>query len=57
MTTDYYEPCFIDHDDPDVPLPAFISTTNCYELYGLRDGETLAEAIARSERNAEVKLP
>lgn len=42
------EPAFLDDDDPDAPLPTFISTTNAYELYGLREGETVSEAIART---------
>lgn len=42
------EPAFLDDDDPDAPLPAFVSTTNAYELYGLREGETVSEAIART---------
>lgn len=51
MNTD--EPAFLDDDGPSTDLPAFISTTNARELYGLREGETVAEAIARhqSERS------
>ncbi len=35
--------------------PAHFTTTNSYELYGLRPGETVAEAIARhqAEQKAE----
>lgn len=29
--------------------PALFTTTNSYELYGLRPGETVAEAIARHQ--------
>lgn len=49
------EPAFLDDDDPNAPLPAFISTTNAYELYGLREGETVSEAIARTLTPAEVE--
>jgi len=49
------EPGFVNDDDPSVPLPTFISTTNAYELYGLRDGETVSEAIARSLTPVEVE--
>lgn len=49
------EPAFLDDDDPDAPLPTFVSTTNAYELYGLREGETVSEAIARALTPAEVE--
>lgn len=49
------EPAFLDDDDPNAPLPTFISTTNAYELYGLREGETVSEAIARALTPAEVE--
>ena len=42
------EPAFLDDDGPSVEIPHFITTTNARELYGLREGETVAEAIARS---------
>lgn len=42
------EPAFLDDDGPSAEIPPFITTTNARELYGLRDGETVAEAIARS---------
>lgn len=48
MTTNQ-EPAFLDNEGPSADLPAFISTTNACELYGLRDGETVAEAITRHE--------
>lgn len=42
------EPAFLDGDGPSAELPFFITTTNARELYGLREGETVTEAIARS---------
>ena len=38
---------FLNDEGPSNDLPAFISTTNARELYGLREGETVVEAIAR----------
>lgn len=38
---------FLNDEGPSDDLPAFISTTNARELYGLREGETVVEAIAR----------
>jgi len=49
MTHHDDEPAFLDDEGPSNDLPAFISTTNARELYGLREGETVAEAIARHE--------
>jgi len=46
-----HEPAFLDDEGPSNDLPVFISTTNALELYGLRDGETVVEAIARHESN------
>ncbi|EKU31667.1 MULTISPECIES: Eco57I restriction-modification methylase domain-containing protein [unclassified Alcaligenes] len=43
-----FEPVFLDGNGPSADLPAFISTTNAYELYGLREGETVSEAIVRN---------
>ena len=51
MTHHDDEPAFLDDEGPSNDLPAFISTTNARELYGLRDGETVVEAIARHESN------
>ena len=42
------EPAFLDDDGSSAEIPPFITTTNARELYGLREGETVAEAIARS---------
>lgn len=42
------EPAFLEDDGPSAEIPPFITTTNARELYGLREGETVVEAIARS---------
>ena len=42
------EPAFLDGDGPSDTLPPHVSTTNAYELFGLREGETVPEAIARA---------
>lgn len=42
------EPAFLDDDGSSAEVPPFVTTTNARELYGLREGETVAEAIARS---------
>ena len=47
MTSHTDEPGFLDDDGPSEDLPAFISTTNARELYGLREGESVVDAIAR----------
>lgn len=49
MTNNDYEPAFLDDDVPNEELPTFISTTNAYELFGLREGETVTDAIARNK--------
>lgn len=49
MTHHDDEPAFLDDEGPSNDLPAFISTTNARELYGLREGETVAEAITRHQ--------
>lgn len=43
------EPAFLDDEGPSVEIPPFITTTNARELYGLRPGETVPEAIARNK--------
>jgi len=48
MTRHHDEPAFLDEEGPSSDLPTFISTSNARELYGLREGETVAEAITRS---------
>lgn len=40
-------PVFLDNEGPIGELPAFITRTNARDLFGLRSGETLSEAIAR----------
>lgn len=57
MTTHHDEPAFLDDEGPSVDLPSFISTTNARELYGLREGETVLEAITRNKLAEEVQLP
>lgn len=47
------EPAFLDDDGPSAEIPPFITTTNASELYGLRPGETVPEAIARSKARKE----
>lgn len=42
------EPTFLDGDGPCDDLPPVPTTTNARELYGLRPGETVSEAIART---------
>lgn len=44
------EPVFLDDDGPSAEIPPFITTTNARELYALRPGETVSEAIARTQR-------
>ena len=41
------EPAFLDDEGPSADIPPFIITTNARELYDLRPGETVPEAIAR----------
>ncbi|MOA37028.1 hypothetical protein D3C78_1585940 [compost metagenome] len=52
LMTDYpEEPAFLDDDGPRDDLPPMPTTTNARELYGLRPGETVLEAIERSMSN------
>ncbi|MDX6018609.1 conjugal transfer protein TraD [Shewanella indica] len=44
------EPAFLDDEGPSDDIPPFITTTNSRELYGLQDGETVAEAIERKAK-------
>lgn len=48
-----FEPVFLNDDGPSADLPAFITVTNARELYGLREGETVPEAIARHQQERE----
>ena len=41
------EPAFLDDEGPSADIPPFITTMNARELYGLRPGETVAQAAAR----------
>lgn len=45
-----FEPAFLDDVGPSVELPWVTHTTNARELYGVRPGETVAEAAARKAR-------
>lgn len=47
------EPAFLDDDGPSAEIPPFVTTTNSRELYDLRPGETIQQAMAR--RKAEQK--
>lgn len=49
MTNRDDEPAFLDDEGPSEDLPLFISTTNARELYGLMEGESVMDAIARSK--------
>jgi hypothetical protein len=48
--SDEEEPAFLDDEGPSAEIPPFITTMNARDLYDLRPGETVSEAIAR--RNA-----
>ena len=41
------EPIFLDDEGPSLDVPLFITKTNARDLFGLRPGETLAQAVAR----------
>jgi hypothetical protein len=41
------EPALLDDEGPSADIPPFITTTNALELYDLRPGEMVSEAIAR----------
>ncbi|WPX45297.1 MULTISPECIES: conjugal transfer protein TraD [unclassified Undibacterium] len=43
------EPAFLDDDGPSADIPPFITISNARELYDLRPGETVSEAIARRD--------
>ncbi|MGP4058935.1 hypothetical protein ACTWP6_29680 [Mycobacterium sp. 4D054] len=47
------EPAFLDDDGPSGDLPPMPTLTNTRELFGLREGETVADAIARRDQKAE----
>ncbi|WP_454764042.1 pirin [Cupriavidus campinensis] len=46
------EPTFLDDEGPSLDVPLFITRTNARELFGLRPGETVAEAAARTAAEA-----
>jgi hypothetical protein len=46
-TEEAFEPAFLDDDGPSNDLPLVPTITNARELYGLRDGEMVADAIVR----------
>lgn len=54
----HQEPAFLGDEGPSADLPACVSTTNARELYGLRPGETVAQAITRhqAEQAGKVRL-
>jgi len=41
------EPTFLGDEGPYLDIPLFITRTNARELFGLRPGETVAQAVAR----------
>jgi len=43
------EPAFLDTEGPSADIPPHVSTTNAWVLYGLREGESVSEAITRSQ--------
>ncbi|USB84064.1 hypothetical protein [Burkholderia cenocepacia] len=46
-SADAPEPTFVDDEGPCLDVPLFITRTNARELFGLRPGETVAQAAAR----------
>ncbi|OSO81228.1 hypothetical protein [Burkholderia pseudomallei] len=44
------EPTFLDDEGPSLDVPMFITKTNARELFGLRPGETVAQAAARKAK-------
>ena len=48
--TDAPEPTFLDDEGPSLDVPMFITKTNARELFGLRPGETEAQAAARKAK-------
>ncbi len=40
-------PEFLDDDGPSAEIPTFITRTNARERFGMKEGETVPEAIAR----------
>ena len=48
------EPAFLDDDGPSLEIPPFISTANAYSMFGLKDGESVQEAMTRHKSEDEV---
>ncbi|WP_240702173.1 hypothetical protein [Trinickia terrae] len=48
-SSDVPQPTFLDDDGPDLDVPLFITKANARELFGLRPGETVAQALARKD--------
>ena len=46
------QPMFLDDEGPSKDLPAFITTTNSYQLYDLKDNESVVEAMERKSKEA-----
>lgn len=44
-----HEPALLETEEPSTDLPPHVSTTNAWQLFGLREGESVIEAIARSK--------
>ena len=44
------EPTFLDDEGPTLDVPLFITRANARELFGLRPGETVAQALARKAK-------
>ncbi|WP_258174544.1 hypothetical protein [Burkholderia gladioli] len=50
--TDARRPTFLDEAGPSLDVPLFITKTNARELFGLRPGESIAQALARQAKEA-----
>jgi hypothetical protein len=50
------EPALLDDEGPSAEVLRFITTTTARELYGLRPGETVAQAAARKARDDRTGL-
>jgi hypothetical protein len=49
VLADTPQPTFLD-EGPNLDVPLFITRTNARELFGLRPGETVAQALARKAK-------
>lgn len=43
----FMQPVFLDADDPTAALPTSVTVVTARELFGMRPGETVAQAAAR----------